>query len=161
VDPAQRETILSIGAFIQNLDYAADHFDYHCQGNLLARSNQGENIMEVRLLPKEPASRFDVSIILQRLLLQIRDKGIAIHPMTQVLEENRFSQNVNGELGITEPIQFIAHRPKYFPSLGLHLIHPIVWIIYTLVLYTSIRIRISQTPLLRSVEKNFRGDKFE
>jgi hypothetical protein len=277
VDPAQRETILSIGAFIQNLEYAADHFGYRCQWNLLARSNQDENIMEVRLLRKQPASRFDVSIIqqrrtvrsnyrcdilrkehltsltageeeclhylprgakafqllneqtieanrqqiyrdaaeeelgdwirfsnkearrhcdgltpasmeiegvagwvvrnfynkpsvmkesfreqgvdsvknqiarsagwlimtskdsstamlletgkrLQRLLLQIREKGIAIHPMTQVLEENRFSQNVNSELGIPEQIQFILRCGyiNHYPD-PVSLRRPVEW----------------------------------
>lgn len=44
VDPLQRETILSIGAFIQNLEYAAANFGYSCQWNLLAGSNQdGDN----------------------------------------------------------------------------------------------------------------------
>ena len=256
VDPTQRETILSIGAFIQNMEYAASHYGYCCQWNLLSGSNQDENIMQVRLLKTPGTPAFDISKIkqrrtvrskylndilkkehlisltageeryfhyvrrdtkefhwlneqtiganrqqiyrdaaekelgdwirfsnkeaerycdgltpasmeiegvtgwvirnfynkssvmnksfreqgldkvknqvshsagwlvitskdsttaslletgkrLQRLLLQIREKGIAIHPMTQVLEENPFSQNVNRELGIMEPIQFI------------------------------------------------------
>ena len=194
VDPTQRETILSIGAFIQNMEYAASHYGYCCQWNLLSGSNQDENIMQARLLKTTGTPAFDISKIkqrrtvrskylndilkkehlisltageeryfhyvrrdtkefhwlneqtiganrqqiyrdaaekelgdwirfsnkdsttaslletgkrLQRLLLQIREKGIAIHPMTQVLEENPFSQNVNRELAIMEPIQFI------------------------------------------------------
>jgi hypothetical protein len=44
---------------------------------------------------------------LQRLLLKIRDKGIAIHPMTQVLEEAPFSTKINEAIKITAPVQFI------------------------------------------------------
>lgn len=40
VDPTQRETILSIGAFIQNLEYAANNAGYNCQFNLIAATNQ-------------------------------------------------------------------------------------------------------------------------
>jgi hypothetical protein len=49
VDPTQRETILSIGAFAQNLEYAANSLGYNCQFNVLATSNQAENIMDVQL----------------------------------------------------------------------------------------------------------------
>jgi hypothetical protein len=44
---------------------------------------------------------------LQRLLLKIRDKGIAIHPMTQVLEEAPFSTKINEAIKITAPVQFV------------------------------------------------------
>lgn len=44
VDPTRRETILSIGAFLQNLEYAADNLSYICEFNLMAASNQDENI---------------------------------------------------------------------------------------------------------------------
>src|SRR5664279_2748844 len=45
VDPTQRETMLSIGAFLQNLEYAAGRSGYACQFTLLASSNQDENII--------------------------------------------------------------------------------------------------------------------
>jgi hypothetical protein len=44
---------------------------------------------------------------LQRLWLNVRDKSIAIHPMTQIIEEPSTSKNLNASLGITEPIQFL------------------------------------------------------
>jgi len=53
VDPTQRETILSIGTFIQNLEYAAGDFGYVCDWNLLATTNQDERVMEVKLIKKE------------------------------------------------------------------------------------------------------------
>ena len=51
VDPTQRETILSIGAFMQNLEYAASNLGYSCQFDILATSNQDENIVDVTILP--------------------------------------------------------------------------------------------------------------
>lgn len=59
VDPLQRETILSIGAFIQNLEYAAASYGYSCQFTLLAQHNQDEHIMEARLTKATSASAFD------------------------------------------------------------------------------------------------------
>lgn len=49
VDPTQRETLLSIGAFVQNLELAANTLGYACEFELLAQSNQDENILSVRL----------------------------------------------------------------------------------------------------------------
>ena len=36
VDPTQRETVLSIGSFLQNLEYAANNLGYDCQCKLVA-----------------------------------------------------------------------------------------------------------------------------
>jgi glycyl-tRNA synthetase beta subunit len=44
---------------------------------------------------------------LQRLLLKIRERNIAIHPMTQILEEAATRQIVQSALGISDNIQFI------------------------------------------------------
>jgi len=49
VDPFQRETILSIGAFIQNLEYAAGNLGYVCEFQFLALTNQDEDVMQVKL----------------------------------------------------------------------------------------------------------------
>lgn len=66
VDPTQRETILSIGAFVQNLEYAAENLGYTCQFTMLAHSNQDENIMEVKLLKTGSIGKYDVQKIKQR-----------------------------------------------------------------------------------------------
>lgn len=66
VDPAQRETILSIGAFIQNLEYAAGAFGYSCGWNLLAATNQDEQVMEVRLFKEASQPAFDLAKIKSR-----------------------------------------------------------------------------------------------
>lgn len=66
VDPTQRETILSIGAFIQNLELAASHYGYTCQFDLLAQSNQDENIISAKLAKSSNELDFDVSKIKMR-----------------------------------------------------------------------------------------------
>lgn len=66
VDPNQRETMLSIGAFIQNLEYAADSFGYVCDWNLLAITNQDERVMEVKLVKKATKNSFDIAKIKNR-----------------------------------------------------------------------------------------------
>jgi len=66
VDPAQRETILSIGAFIQNLELAANNLGFACQFNLLAATNKDENIIEVRLQKDASAAKYDVNKIKNR-----------------------------------------------------------------------------------------------
>jgi hypothetical protein len=66
VDPTQRETMLSIGAFLQNLEYAAGNLGYASQFNVLASTNQDENIVEVKLTRVFNAMKFDVQKIRQR-----------------------------------------------------------------------------------------------
>jgi hypothetical protein len=66
VDPDQRETILSIGTFIQNLEYAAGSFGYVCDWNLLAKSNQDKRVIEVKLLKAESKNPFDIAKIKNR-----------------------------------------------------------------------------------------------
>lgn len=50
VDPEQRETLLSLGAFLQNLELAAGCFGYACRWTPLAAGNQDERVMEVQLV---------------------------------------------------------------------------------------------------------------
>ncbi len=66
VDPAQRETILSLGTFIQNLEYAAGSLGYECNWNLLATTNQDERVAEVKLIKQGFANTFDTSTIRNR-----------------------------------------------------------------------------------------------
>jgi len=44
---------------------------------------------------------------MQRLFLKIRERNIAIHPMTQIMEEASTNQTLNHSIGINEPVQFI------------------------------------------------------
>jgi hypothetical protein len=66
VDPTQRETILSIGAFIQNLEYAAGSFGYACDWTLLATTNQDERVMKVELTREKSRNAFDIVKIKNR-----------------------------------------------------------------------------------------------
>ena len=66
VDPTQRETILSIGAFVQNLQISAASFGFTCQFNLMAASNQDENLLEVWLKKDSSAGKYDISKLKMR-----------------------------------------------------------------------------------------------
>jgi hypothetical protein len=66
VDPTQRETMLSIGAFCENLEYAANSFGYGCDWKLLAITNQDDRVMEVKLIKKGSNNTFDVAKIKTR-----------------------------------------------------------------------------------------------
>ena len=66
VDPTQRETILSIGAFLQNMEYAANNLGYNCQFNVLAITNQAENIVDVKLTKAIGIIKYDIEQIKYR-----------------------------------------------------------------------------------------------
>jgi hypothetical protein len=66
VDPTQRETILSIGTFIQNLEYAASNLGYSCDFTMLASTNQDEDIMEIKLSQSANLPSYTVQKIKQR-----------------------------------------------------------------------------------------------
>ncbi|MGY3090934.1 hypothetical protein ACVWYF_003998 [Hymenobacter sp. UYAg731] len=56
---------------------------------------------------RAPATLFDAGRRVQRLWLRVRTRGIGLHPMSQILEEAPFAGQVNGALGLAEPIQFL------------------------------------------------------
>jgi hypothetical protein len=67
---------------------------------------------------------------MQRFFLKVRDKNIAIHPMTQILEEPQTKQNFNQTIGISESIQFIlrtGYVQNYPNSVSLR--RPVEWFI--------------------------------
>jgi hypothetical protein len=67
---------------------------------------------------------------MQRLFLKVREKSIAIHPMTQILEESSTRQTLNQSIGISENIQFILRSryvKNYPPPVSLR--RPIDWFI--------------------------------
>jgi hypothetical protein len=90
VDPTQRETILSIGAFIQNLEYAAVSFGYVCDWTLLAATNQDKRVMEVKLVKKESKNAFDISKIKSR-------RTIRSNFLSDVLKKEDLKYLVNSE----------------------------------------------------------------
>lgn len=72
VDPNQRETILSIGTFLQNLEYAAGSLGYVCSWNLLAATSQDERIMEVKLTGEASKNSFDIEKMKNRRTVRNR-----------------------------------------------------------------------------------------
>ncbi|MVM33934.1 nitroreductase [Spirosoma sp. HMF4905] len=79
VDPNQRETMLSLGAFSQSLDYAAGYYGYHCQWTLLATSNQDEEVLDVKLIKSGQVANFDITKLQERRTMRapFLDKAIS------------------------------------------------------------------------------------
>ena len=90
VDPTQRETMLSIGAFIQNLDYAAGAFGYVCNWHLLATTNQDEQVMEVKLIQEASKNAFDTTKIKNR-------RTIRAGFLSEVLQKDDRNDLVNAD----------------------------------------------------------------
>lgn len=90
VDPTQRETILSIGTFIQNLEYAAGSFGYVCDWNLLAKTSQDERVIEVKLLKAESKNPFDIAKIKNR-------RTVRSNYLSDLLKKEDIADLVNSE----------------------------------------------------------------
>ncbi|MBC8138718.1 MAG: nitroreductase [Fibrella sp.] len=90
VDPTQRETILSLGAFLQNLEYAAGSFGYACRWNLLATTNQDERVMEVRLVKAESKNSLDPDSLKNR-------RTVRSHFSSDVLKKEDVTRLVGSE----------------------------------------------------------------
>lgn len=45
---------------------------------------------------------------MQRLFSKVGSKGIAFHPMTQILKESGIDQRVNNSIGISDSIRFLT-----------------------------------------------------
>ena len=101
VDPTQRETMLSIGAFIQNLEYAAGSFGYVCHWNLIATTNQDDRVMEVSLTKEATRNTFDIEKIKTR----------------RTVRSNFLSDNLKKEdLNYLIDSDFIHYRPAASPE---------------------------------------------
>jgi hypothetical protein len=102
VDPTQRETILSIGAFLQNVEYAASQSGYASQFTLLATSNQDENMVEVKLTNAINSIKYDIQKIKQRRTLRSNYLG-------DVLKKEDIAYLINNEPGF---IYYIPNSSK-------------------------------------------------
>lgn len=102
VDPTQRETILSIGAFLQNLEYAASNAGYTCQFDLLATTARDEDIIAVKLLPATATISFDIQKIKQR-------RTVRSNYLKDVLKNEDVAYLVNDEPGF---VQYIPNSSK-------------------------------------------------
>lgn len=67
---------------------------------------------------------------MQRLFLKVRDKGIGLHPMTQILEEHQAIETVNQSTGISDKIQFLLRvgYVKNYPD-PASLRRPVEWFV--------------------------------
>nr|WP_183884218.1 nitroreductase [Pedobacter cryoconitis] len=108
VDPMQRETILSIGAFIQNLEYAADYLGYRCQFSLIASNNQDEKVMSVQLIRSGNQFKYNVETIVQRRTIRsnILSAGLKIEHIRQLIDNE------------PDLIHFIPHKTKSYYDLN-------------------------------------------
>lgn len=102
VDPTQRETILSIGAFLQNLEYAASNLAYHCHFNILATGNQDENIVEIKLTKNYNATKFDIEKIKHR-------RTVRSNYLNEVIQKEDLNYLINEE---TDLIYYIPNTSK-------------------------------------------------
>lgn len=99
VDPTQRETMLSLGAFLQNMEYAAGNLGYTYQVTLLAADNQDKNVAEVKLINAGNSIKYDVEKIKQRRTLRS-------NYLTAVLKKEDIAWLTNDEPG------FIRYIPN-------------------------------------------------
>ena len=68
---------------------------------------------------------------MERLFLKVREKNIAIHPMTQILEESSTRKVLNQSIGLSENIQFILRVGylKNYPE-PVSLRRPVDWFVH-------------------------------
>ncbi|QKG55248.1 nitroreductase [Hymenobacter sp. BRD128] len=80
VDPTQRETMLSLGAFAQCLEYAAAHFGYQCRWRVRATTRQAADVLEVRLERRPGPAYPDLTGLLGRRTLRTDFSPVPIQP---------------------------------------------------------------------------------
>lgn len=102
VDPTQRETVLSIGAFLQNLEYAANNFGYSCEFTTLASTNQDENLVEVRLTKSGSVQPYTIQKIENR-------RTVRLNYLNDVLKKEDLNYLVNDE---TDAIIYLPNSSK-------------------------------------------------
>jgi hypothetical protein len=102
VDPTQRETILSIGAFLQNLEYGAGNMGYNCRYTLLANSNQDENIIEIRLNKNSNTIKYAIEQIKQR-------RTVRSNYLSEVFKKEDLTYLINDE---TDFIHYLPNNSR-------------------------------------------------
>ena len=68
IDPTACQTLLSLGAFLENLILAATHFGYALEYAVIARSTAAQEIIDLRLHPVDPVQQYLEAIRLRRTL---------------------------------------------------------------------------------------------
>ncbi len=105
VDPTQRETMLSIGAFMQTLENAANSLGYKCAFNVLATHNQDENVVSVSLSKSGATAQYEVEKIRQRRTIRSNFLG-------DTLRQNDLADLTNGQADFLHFIPNNAHEYK-------------------------------------------------
>jgi hypothetical protein len=117
--------------------------NFYKKANVMGKSFRDQNIDQVEKQVVASAGWFvitskdasvnaliETGMRMQRLFLKVRNKNIAIHPMTQILEEPSIHQSLNTSIGINDPVQFllrtgyVAHYPE-----PVSLRRPVDWLI--------------------------------
>jgi len=98
--------------------------------SVVKQASQSAGWLLITSKDKSVASLLETGKRMQRLFLKVRETGIAIHPMTQILEESSTNQLINQSLGMSDNIQFIL-RIGYIKSYPepVSLRRPIDWFV--------------------------------
>ena len=75
--------------------------------NVIKQVSESAGWMLITSKDNSVASLIETGKQMQRLFLKVRDKNIAMHPMSQILEESATLTSINQLLGINENIQFM------------------------------------------------------
>ncbi|MEP6713703.1 MAG: hypothetical protein ABJA37_14850 [Ferruginibacter sp.] len=100
--------------------------------NVIKQVSQSAGWLLITSKDHEVATLLETGKRMQRLFLKVREKGIAIHPMTQILEEPSTQKIINQSIGITDNIQFILRMGylKNYPA-PVSLRRPVDWFVRT------------------------------
>ena len=98
--------------------------------SVIKQVSQSAGWLLIRSKDNSVAALIDTGKRMQRLFLKVRDKGIALHPMTQILEETSSKRLVNQSVGINDEIQFIlrmGYVKNYSEPVSLR--RPVEWFV--------------------------------
>ena len=107
-----RDSVLSEGFAEQGLEQVQQQLASH--GGWLAVTSPDDSI----------ASLIEAGRRFERLFLRVRERGVALHPMSQALEEAPWREQVAGELGTREAVQFllrVGYRKDYPEPVSLRM----------------------------------------
>lgn len=93
VDPDNRETIISIGAFLENLIVAANAKNYTVEVNIIAQNTKDKDIVEIRLHKATQANVFNLQNIALRRTVRnnLLTSALANEDLASLIGENQDS----------------------------------------------------------------------
>ena len=107
-----------------------DSFKDRSVDNVIKQISQSAGWLLITSKDESVAGLLETGKRMQRLFLKVREKGVAIHPMTQILEEPSTKQALNQSIGINDSIQFILRIGylKNYPE-PVSLRRPVDWFV--------------------------------